>query len=124
MRGTRSKWLISWRSVAMLWPAVLYTSLSGAEFDSPAKNDAASVWWSLQPLKKPAVPCPADAKYKSWGRTPIDQFVLTKLLEKGLHPSPAADKRTLLRRVYFDLIGLPPAPEEMAAFLKDKSADA
>jgi hypothetical protein len=82
------------------------------------------LWWSLKPLKKPAAPHSADGKFKSWPRTPIDQFILAKLSEKCFSPSPPADKPTLLRRLYFDLIGLPPTPEAMAAFLKDKSPDA
>ncbi len=60
----------------------------------------------------------------NWGRTPIDSFVFAKLQEKALKPSPPADSRTLLRRVYFDLIGLPPTPKQMAAFLADSSSDA
>ncbi len=82
---------------------------------------AEDTWWSLKPLRKPDVPTTVSGKDKSWPRTPVDQFVLAKLQEKGFHPSAPADKRTLLRRVYFDLIGLPPTPEEMDAFLKDKS---
>jgi len=78
-------------------------------------------WWSLRPLAKPE---PPKVKITAWPRTPIDQFILAKLEEKNLKPSPLADNRTLLRRVYFDLIGLPPTPEQMEAFLKDKSRDA
>ena len=74
--------------------------------------------WSLQPLRKPELPVVKD---KSWGRTPIDRFILAKLEEKGLKPSPPADKRTLLRRIYFDLVGLPPTPQELDAFLGDPS---
>ncbi|MBX9579454.1 MAG: DUF1549 domain-containing protein, partial [Gemmataceae bacterium] len=72
-------------------------------------------WWSLQPVKRPAVPRT---------RNPIDHFVQDKLGDRGLSPSPPADKRTLLRRVTFDLIGLPPTPEEVEAFLRDESPDA
>jgi len=57
-------------------------------------------------------------------KTPVDAFILAKLKKEGLRPSPAADRATLLRRVYFDLIGLPPTPAETAAFLADKSPDA
>ena len=63
-------------------------------------------------------------KNKSWTRNPIDQFVLAKLETKGFAPAKEADKRTLLRRVTFDLIGLPPTPSEIAAFLADKSPNA
>jgi hypothetical protein len=87
--------------------------------DKPAPADAD--WWSLRPLTRPAVPAVKD---KAWGRTPIDAFVLAAMEAKGLHPSPAADKTTLLRRVTFDLIGLPPTPEEIDAFLGDNSENA
>ena len=82
--------------------------------DMPAAEDD---WWSLRPLIRPAVP---RVKNKAWVRTPIDAFVLAALEAKGLHPSPPADKATLLRRVTFDLIGLPPTPEEIDAFLGDQ----
>src|SRR6185437_502806 len=79
-----------------------------------------SDWWSFKPITRPPTPTGDDAK---WGRTPIDAFVLAKLREKGLSPSPAADRRTLIRRVTFDLTGLPPSPEEIAEFIADPSTD-
>ena len=79
-----------------------------------------SDWWSLKPLTKPALP----ATDSEWVRNPIDSFVLAKLTKKGLAPSPEADKRTLVRRVYFDLIGLPPSPEEIEAFSSDPDPNA
>jgi hypothetical protein len=75
----------------------------------------------LRPLEKPALPTPVN---KSWSRTPIDQFILAGLEQKGMKPSPAADKRTLLRRVTFDLTGLPPTEQQLTAFLNDKSSRA
>jgi hypothetical protein len=81
-------------------------------------------WWSLQPLRSSSSPAPGDGKFRSWARNGVDAFLLTRLLENGLTPSPEADRRTLLRRLSFDLIGLPPTPEETDAFLSDKSADA
>ncbi len=80
-------------------------------------------WWSLRPLGRPAVPTVPPA-LAGWCRTPIDRFIAAKLVEKGLHPSPEADRRTLIRRLSFDLIGLPPTPAEIAAFLADRSPDA
>ena len=77
--------------------------------------------WSWQPLKKPPVP---EVQNSEWVKSPVDNFVLAKLEEKGLKPNPPADKRTLLRRATFDLIGLPPTPEEVDAFLKDDAPDA
>ncbi|HEY3840884.1 MAG TPA: DUF1549 and DUF1553 domain-containing protein [Bryobacteraceae bacterium] len=72
--------------------------------------------WSLQPVVRPEVPSGAS--------NPIDAFVGAMYQEKGLHPAPAADKLTLLRRVYFDLVGLPPTVEEQDAFLNDNSPEA
>src|SRR6266850_200861 len=77
--------------------------------------------WAWQPLKKSAVPEPKDA---SWAKTPVDNFILARLDEKDLKPNPAADKRTLIRRATFDLIGLPPTPAEVDEFIADKSPDA
>jgi mono/diheme cytochrome c family protein len=79
-------------------------------------------WWSFRPIKKPAVP--EVRGQKSEVRNPVDAFVLAKLAEKGLKPSPEADRRTLIRRLYFDLIGLPPSPEEVEAFVASSDADA
>lgn len=77
--------------------------------------------WAFQPLRNPA---PPEVKNKNWVRNPIDQFVLNKLEAKGLKPARPADKRTLVRRAYFDLLGMPPEPKEVEAFLKDESSDA
>jgi hypothetical protein len=80
-------------------------------------------WWSLRPIARPEVP-PVAPALGGWCRTPIDRFIAARLVEKGLHPSAEADRRTLIRRVSFDLIGLPPTPEEIAAFVADRSPDA
>lgn len=77
--------------------------------------------WAWQPVKKPAVPFVSDA---SWCKTPVDNFIVAKLEEKGLKPNAAADKRSLIRRAYFDLIGLPPTPDEVDAFVNDTSSNA
>ncbi|MBI3865125.1 MAG: DUF1549 domain-containing protein, partial [Planctomycetia bacterium] len=78
-------------------------------------------WWSLQPVKRPALP---EVSHKAWVRNPIDRFVLTGLAAKGLEPSRAADKRVLIRRLSFDLLGLPPDPADVDAFLADESPEA
>jgi len=77
--------------------------------------------WVFQPPVDPKVPEPRNA---AWVRNPIDAFILAKLEAKGFAPAPAASKRALLRRVYFDLVGLPPTEAETQAFLADASADA
>ncbi|MEX2215813.1 MAG: PSD1 and planctomycete cytochrome C domain-containing protein [Phycisphaeraceae bacterium] len=71
--------------------------------------------WAFQPLSKPAVPAVA-AKYEAMVITPIDAFLLEQMTKAGVEPAAKADPRTLIRRVYLDLIGLPPSPEEVAAF--------
>jgi len=77
--------------------------------------------WAFTAPKRPEVP---TVKTPTWVRNPIDNFVLARLEAENLHPSPEADRATLLRRVSFDLTGLPPTPEEVAAFVADKSPDA
>ncbi|HET6251059.1 MAG TPA: DUF1549 and DUF1553 domain-containing protein [Tepidisphaeraceae bacterium] len=99
-------------------PALLCIALGGAAtLSSTDKADH----WAFKPITHPDIPKTNDS---GWARTPIDEFIFAKLAEKGMKPAPAADKRTLLRRVYFDLIGLPPTPEQMSAFLSDHSPDA
>jgi cytochrome c553 len=78
-------------------------------------------FWAFQPVTKSAVP---DVHDRAWVKGPIDNFILAKLESKGLRPVAPADKRTLIRRATFDLIGLPPTPEEVESFLKDASPDA
>jgi hypothetical protein len=78
-------------------------------------------FWSFRQLKRPALPESRDA---GWCRTPIDRFILARLEAKRLTPNAAADRRTLIRRAAFDLTGLPPAPEQIEAFVHDESPDA
>ncbi len=75
-------------------------------------------WWALKPLIKPAFPEPSS------GPHPIDAFVREKLSAQNLKPSPRADRRTLIRRLSFDLLGLPPSPAEVEAFVADSSSEA
>ena len=77
--------------------------------------------WAFQPPKSPPLPAVKDA---SWVQSPIDNFILARLEAEGLRPHGPADKRTLIRRLTFDLIGLPPTPDEIAAFLADDRPDA
>jgi hypothetical protein len=94
--------------------AILWTFLQAAP-------DAPRDFWSFRPVVEPRVPQVRDA---GWVRTPIDAFVLSRLEAKGLRPAADADRRTLLRRATFDLIGLPPTPEEADAFAADDAPDA
>lgn len=78
-------------------------------------------WWSFQPVTRPTIP---RVQHDPWARNPIDRWVLARLEAKGLGPSPPADRRTLIRRLAFDLLGLPPSPEEVDAFVRDPAPDA
>jgi hypothetical protein len=91
--------------------------------DKPGKNSAdlaTGRHWAFEPLQKHEPPPDPTG----WAEMPIDRFVMSRLREKRLVPVPPAERRTLLRRVTFDLVGLPPSPEEMAEFLQDESAEA
>ncbi len=96
------------------------SNASAEKFREMAK-EAERNHWAFRPVKKPELPA---VKMKGWVATPVDAFILTKLEEKAMLPSFQADKRTLIRRATFDLIGLPPTPEEVKAFVDDNSADA
>lgn len=87
----------------------------------PTDLTKAREFWSLKAPADPPMPPVADA---AWPRSALDRFILAALEAKGLTPATPADKRTLIRRATFDLIGLPPTPEEIDAFLKDDAPDA
>jgi hypothetical protein len=98
---------------------------AGAPYDDepliPVIKRADVDWWSLQKVKQPALP---RVSRPEWLRTPVDAFVLAKLDEKGLSPAPEADRGTLVRRATFDLLGLPPTPEQVLAFVEDPNPNA
>ncbi|MBO0723775.1 MAG: DUF1549 domain-containing protein, partial [Blastocatellia bacterium] len=79
--------------------------------------------WAYQPIKRPAIPEIKDVS-SAPVRNPIDAFIRTRLASEGMSPSPEADRRTLIRRVSLDLTGIPPTPQEVAAFVNDKSPEA
>lgn len=106
-----------WIEQGAKWPAGRKLDLYEVTTDVRAGRD----WWSLQPIKLPAVPTVTRAE---WRANPIDAFVLAKLDEQGLTPAPEADRRTLLRRVYANVVGLPPSREEIDAFVADTSPQA
>ncbi len=91
-----------------------------AELVPPGR--ARSDWWSLQPIVRNEPP--SITSHGARIANPIDAFIVAKLAEKHLRQSPEADRRTLIRRLKFDLIGLPPTPEEIEAFVADKDAGA
>ncbi|SIO61595.1 Planctomycete cytochrome C [Singulisphaera sp. GP187] len=118
---------LSEREVALLteWVAMGAPDPRSGDAPTPAKTqiDAESgrSFWAFRAPVDPPVPV---VRNTAWPRTALDRFLLAALEEKGLQPAPAADKRTLIRRATFDLIGLPPTPAEIEAFLADESPDA
>jgi hypothetical protein len=107
---------------AILVPGLLALLLAPVSATAPDQDGSKKTdHWAYRPLVKPGVP---QVKQGERVRTPVDAFILAKLEANGMTLSPPADRRTLLRRVYFDLTGLPPTPEATDAFLADPSADA
>ncbi|MGV3721165.1 MAG: DUF1549 domain-containing protein, partial [Actinomycetota bacterium] len=104
--------LTAWVKMGAPWPG------GGAEA-APTKDPKKH--WAFQPVRKPAVPA---VKNKAWVKSPVDAFILSALEKKGLKPAASADRRTLIRRAYFDLTGLPPTAADVQAFINDKSPTA
>lgn len=96
---------------------------AAAVLKSDADREKAKQHWGFQPIKKPPVPEPTT-QVRSWAKNEIDYFIQAKLEEKGMVPSLPADKLTLIRRAYFDLIGIPPNMEEVNNFMADDSPSA
>ena len=112
--------LTQWIQMGAPWPGAAPAT------DGPRKgefviSDKDRAHWSLQPVKRPSIP---TVKQSGFVKNPIDAFILAGLEAKGLAPNPPASKLELLRRVTFDLTGLPPTPKEVEAFLADTAPDA
>jgi hypothetical protein len=110
--------LVAWVQMGTPWPEATASATSSGVPDAGA---AARRHWAFRPVRD--VP-PPPVRDIAWPEDPLDRFVLARLEAAGLSPSPLADRRTLIRRVSFDLVGLPPTPEEVAAFEADPSPDA
>jgi hypothetical protein len=111
--------LTSWVKAGAVWPddrATAATAKDSLDLQQRRRNH-----WAWQPIRVAPTPAVRD---RTWARNAADTFIFARLEPTGLRPAGAADRRTLLRRVTFDLIGLPPSPEEMDAFLADNSPDA
>jgi hypothetical protein len=107
-------YLIKWLELGLPWARDV---VLGSSTPAPAEE----TWWSLRPLSQPAIPAVKD---RSWVRNPVDAFILAKLESKGLQPAAEAERRLLIRRLTYDLHGLPPKPEEVQAFVDDPRPDA
>lgn len=94
---------------------------AGAPWPTTPKITPKGQFWAFKPPVMPTLPA---VKAEKWAQNPLDRFVLAKLEEKGMKPSPVADRRTLIRRATFDLTGLPPTPAEIDAFIADKEPNA
>ena len=123
--------LTRWVSLGAPWPAhdraVAHAARPDGTSSPRSVLTSGPPLWSLQPLRRPPVPeirASGIEEWSSWCQNPIDRFVLKGLLDHGLTPAPEADKATLIRRVTFDLTGLPPSPDEVDAFLGNESPDA
>ncbi len=114
--------LTEWVRRGLPWPNSKPSTPSAAPSSTPTEfTDEQKAFWAFQPVKRVAPPV---VQNESWIRSPIDRFVLAELSAKGLSPARETDRRTLLRRVTLDLIGLPPTPDEVADFVADQSPDA
>jgi len=112
--------LTRWVELGLPWPsAKVEPRPSVVDEPSPIAKEAERPW-SFRPVADPPAPAVLDA---AWPRSDVDRFVLAGLEAKGLKPASPADRRTLIRRATFDLTGLPPTPEEVAAFLADEAPD-
>jgi hypothetical protein len=111
--------LEAWVRMGLPWP-----DATGRGVSTNATAGDPEPWrrhWAFRPVRDPGPPSVRD---RAWARTSVDPFVLGALEAKGLAPSPEADRRTLIRRASFDLLGLPPAPEDVEAFAADPAPDA
>jgi len=115
LRGDEIAALEQWVRQGAPWP-----SAGGEGQGMGVKGGDPRAHWSFQPVRRPSIP---RVKNTAWVCNPVDAFVLAKLEAKGLSPAPAADPRTLIRRVTFDLTGLPPTPEEVEAFVREVEAE-
>jgi len=108
------------RPLIQLASAILLV-LAWAASPLPAAAEDDRDWWAFQPLVNPEIPAVQDER---WSQNPIDRFIYHRLAENKIQPAPQADRTTLARRLYFNLIGLPPTPEQIDDFVADQSPEA
>jgi len=116
LSGAQVNDLVAWVKMGAPDPRATRPAVEKAEYGGDAKDH-----WAFKPVTKPTPPL---VKNETWVKNDIDRFILAKLEEKRMTPNEAAEKHTLIRRVYYDLIGLPPTPGEVNTFLSDNSANA
>ena len=112
--------LTRWIKMGMPYPDGLVKIDASEKHGPPQVNDENRKFWSFQPVVRPELP---SVKNKAWVNSPIDYFILAKLEEEKLAPNPVAEPRELVRRIYYDLIGLPPSPAEAANWAERIEAD-
>ncbi len=113
--------LKQWLALGMPWPATKSDASGSSIRTAGAVTDADRQFWSFQPIRDHAPPA---VQRKDWSRNTLDHFILARLEAEGLKPVAEADRRALIRRASFDLLGLPPSVEEIEAFVNDKSPTA
>jgi hypothetical protein len=116
--------LVEWVKMGAPWPEepkIAQANLKNSPADTSAFIQERRQHWAYQPVKLSALP---KVKNATWCSSEIDSFILAKLEENGFAPAPTAERRTLIRRATYDLIGLPPTPDEVEEFLRDSSPDA
>ncbi len=113
--------LTKWVAMGAPWPKEKEGTAPPVKHGPPPVNAETMKFWSFQPVKAMA---PPTVKTAAWARNPIDRFILSKLEANGLAPAPPAARAVLIRRAYYDMIGLPPSPAEVEAFVKDASPNA
>jgi len=111
--------LTRWVKDGAAWPQTA-AAISVARRKPGQITDEDRRWWAFQPVKEVALPPAGDG----WARNPIDRFIAARLNQAQLTPAPEASRTALIRRLAFDLVGLPPTPAEVAAFLADRAPDA
>lgn len=112
--------IVRWIKEGAIWPADLESEPAAADHNEFPIEERRRSHWAWQPIQSPDLP---QVAHSDWGSNAIDAFVLKKLEKANLRPAPDADRYTLLRRLYFDLIGLPPSPAQIKAFVADPGSD-
>lgn len=120
LSNSQIKSLTTWVKMGVPWP--------GSDPNAPVRkkhgfDEEDRQWWAVRPVAKPPVPDVAP-DWDDWSRNEIDRFVLRRLVDEGLTPAPEADRRSLGKRLYLDVTGLPPTPEQLDSFITDDAPDA